>query len=377
MNLLMQSRAFNMHHQKKYRWKIILAVLFFSQVSLSFSLGRAEEFAEPHPPKKETGISEELKAPGILSIGTPSIEWTFHKTDDGIHPDENEQQFIWLMNRARSDPAQEGIWLATMEDPLVVNARDYFGVDLALLQDEFAGYSVKPPAAFDVRLYSAALEHSLYLISIDGQNHDGQFERIDEAGFQFLSARVNVFSYAQTSIHGHAGFNIDWGVSDDGSGMQDGRGHRMAVMSIDGEYTNFGIAAVQENDAGTFVGPLVVAGNYCFANTDYSNHYNRFLVGTVWEDKDQDSMYDPGEGIGGVTVMPDQGLYYAVTGNSGGYSIPVLSSGDYHVTFSGPGIPESSVLSASVGAESVLLDFVVTPTFKSMPWLHLLLSDRN
>ena len=311
-----------------------------------------------------------------MAEGVPSVEWTFHKTTDGAHPDGNEQQFIWFMNRARANPTQEGVWLATMDDPLVDSNRDYFGVDLQILQDEFASYSIKPPAVFDVRLYYAALEHSQYLISIDDQNHDGQFDRIDESGFKYTSARGNVFSYSHTALHGHAAFNIDWGYSIDGSGMQDGRGHRKAIMSLDNNYTNVGIAAVSESDTGTDVGPLVVTGNYCFANVNYSDHHNRFLVGTVWEDKDGDSIYDPGEGIGGVTVKPNQGTYYAVTGSSGGYAIPILSSGNYQVVFSGQGIPDGSSLATSIGSESVLLDFTPvrsSPKGMPMPWLHLLL----
>lgn len=371
------SRKTSSQHPGRCGWRVFLTILFSWPCISLYSVGWAQEFPEPDPPKRDVGISEAPETPGVLFHGTPSVEWTFHKTEDGLHPDGNEQQFVWLMNRARGNPAQEGIWLAATGDPVVVDYINKFGVDLDLLREEFAGYSTKPPAAFDVRLFNAAQEHSLYLISIDGQSHDGQLERIDEAGFRFTSARGNVYSYTQSTIHGHAGFNIDWGYSEDGSGMQDGRGHRMAVMSIDGDYTNVGLAAVQENDSVTLVGPLVVSGNYCFADTAYPDHYNRFLVGTVWQDRDGDSMYDPGEGMGGVTVMPDHGLYYAVTGGSGGYSIPVLAAGDYVVTFSGGGVPERTTLSTSIGTESVLLDFVVRPTFKSMPWLHLLLRDRN
>ena len=138
-----------------------------------------------------------------------------------------------------------------------------------------------------------------------------------------------------------------------------GRGHRMAIMSVDGNYTNVGIAAVPENNPGTGVGPLVVTGNYCYANTGYADHYNRFLVGTVWEDANHNSQYDPGEGIGGVTVMPDIGTYYAVTANSGGYAIPILASGGYEVTFSGGSVPAGSTETVNVGSESVLLDLVV------------------
>ena len=348
-----------MKQRTRFRWKVFMVLIFHWPLVFFYSPGQAEEFPEPDPPKIDLGMPEGVSTPNGLTEGMPSAEWTFHKTADDAHPDGNEQQFIWLMNRARANPTQEGVWLATMDDPQVDSARDYFAVDLQLLQDEFAGYGVKPPAAFDVRLYNAAQEHSQYLISIDAQNHDGQFDRIDGSGFKYTSARGSVFSYSETALYGHAAFNIDWGYSSDGSGMQDGRGHRKAIMSIDGNYTNVGIAAVPESDAGTAVGPLVVTGNYCYANANYSDHYNRFLVGTVWEDGDGDSMYDPGEGIGGVTVMPDQGTYYAVTGSGGGYAIPVLSAGSYQVTLSGLGIPGGSVSTASVGTESVLLDFIV------------------
>jgi len=212
-----------------------------------------------------------------------------------------------------------------------------------------------------VRLYNAAKSHSDYLISIDGQDHTGQFDRIDAAGFHYMSARGNVYAYSKTALYGHAGFNIDWGYGSDSSGMQDGRGHRKAIMSIDGSYTNVGIAAVPQSSPSSAVGPLVVTGNYCSANPSYARHYNLFIVGTVWEDKDGDSLYDPGEGIGGVSVTLFQGTYYAVTADSGGYAIPLSSGGSYQVTFSGSGVPTGSVRSVTIGSDSVLLDFLVAP----------------
>lgn len=71
-----------------------------------------------------------------------------------------------------------------------------------------------------------------------------------------------------------------------------------------------------------------------------------------------DSLYDPGEGIGDVTVMPDQGTYYALTSNSGGYALPITAAGRYEVTFSGGGLSENVVATVMVGDDSVLLDLV-------------------
>jgi hypothetical protein len=337
---------------------LTLAVLSISFAFASSELfwGRYDRIPEPNPPTIELDVPEAPSSAIVLRWMAPSAltEWTYHKTSDNLHPDGNEQQMVWLMNRARSDPAQEGVWLATMTDPDVVAARSYWGVDLTVLQNEFAAIPAKPPAAFDVRLYNAAKAHSDYLISIDAQNHTGQFDRIDAAGFEYTSAAGIVYSYSENAVYGHAGFNIDWGPGSDGT--QDPPGHRNAIMSVSGNYTNVGYAVVAESNPATHVGPQVITGNLCYANTWCANHYNRFLVGTVWIDSNGNGQYDPGEGIGGVRVEPDQGDFFAVTANSGGYAIPITAAGDYTVTFSGSMIAIPVNRTVTVAANSLLLD---------------------
>ncbi len=324
----------------------------------------------PHLEKKEP-------APPLQQVTAKGAnqEWTFHKSSDGSHPDGNEQQMLWLMNRARNNPAQEGEWLASESDPDVAGGRDFFGVNLTMLRSEFAAIANKPPAAFDIRLYNAAYAHSLDLIARDAQDHTGQFDRVTAAGFHYSSARGNVFSYADSGLNAHAAFNIDWGGTE--GGMQAGRGHRQAIMSMDGEYSNVGLAAIAELNAATDVGPLVVTGNFAQAATAYPDHFNIFLVGTVWRDSNDNGEYDPGEGLGGVSVHPGSGAYYAVTGNSGGYAIPI-STGTYTVTFSGGAMAGSESVSVSVNGKSALLDLIVPPAStvinrSSLPWLLLLL----
>jgi hypothetical protein len=338
-----------------------------------------DSFAEPNPLSIQRDAEILQQSATVSRAIGPSVEWEYHKTSDNRHPNANEQQLMWLMNRARSNPTVEGIWFATIHDRYypfingcsrladdidfcyIAGALNYWGVDLDLLQHEFVGYDTKPPAAFDVRLYKAARAHSNYLISIDGQAHTGQFGRIDDQNFSYRRVRGNVFSYSLNANYGHAAFNVDWGLDGgDGSGMQSPRGHRLAIMSIDGDYTNVGYAVVAESDSATDVGPLVITGNYCEANTAAQNHYNRFLVGTVWSDDDGDNFYDPGEGVGGVTVLPDHGAYYAVTSDAGGYAVPITQPGTYEVTFSGGerALNEDVVKTVRIVDESVLLDLV-------------------
>jgi hypothetical protein len=352
-----------------------MATRFFKSRTAALSLvlaisapafGQNLQRPEPNPPWLDGGPPAEVSgltqaAPETQAL-TATEEWLFHKTADGLHPDGNEQALIWFMNWARQDPVAEGVWLARESHPDVSSGRTSFGVNLGVLEAEFAAIAPAPPGAFDRRLYEASLAHSLDLIARDAQDHDQQFARVDAAGFSYVGGRANVFSVARSALNGHAAFNIDWG-GNDGTGMQTGRGHRAAIM---GDYTNIGFAMVPENNPSTSVGPLVTSAVYVHANSDAADHYNRFLVGTVWEDADGNGFYDPGEGFDGVTVRPAQGSFFAVTSKSGGYSIPILASGSYDVTFSGGELAGSCQRSVVVGAESELLDLIPVPEPSSL-----------
>ena len=313
----------------------------------------ARGYPAPDPPHQvlEPDGPIDLDQGDLGVSATPSIDWVHHKSADGAHPDGNEQQMLWLMNRARTDPGAEGLWLATTSEPDIAWSRNYFGVNTSLLQSEFNSYGAKLPAAFDRRLYEAAINHCQYLASIEGQTHDGQFDRVTQAGFEYTVIRGNVFSHADNALNAHAAFNIDWGNVTDG--MQSGRPHRQAIMALDGNYTNVGLAVYQYT--GSEVGPYVVTGNYCHAAGE-SNHYNTFIVGTVWEDLNGNGLYDPGEGKSMVKVMPSQGDYYAFTSAGGGYAIPTPDAGTYTLTFSGGELAGTVTKTVEVINQSVLCD---------------------
>lgn len=58
-------------------------------------------------------------------------------------------------------------------------------------------------------------------------------------------------------------------------------------------------------------------------------------------------------------VKPDTGEYHAVTSNSGGYAIPITSTGIYSVKFSGPSLNGIIIRTVDIGNESLLLDLVI------------------
>jgi len=351
-------------HVRIRRRLIIISAFIIGAMSGIPSLALAQYSPEPNPPRQPPDLaidSEEQKTSpdslGAAKLGAPTTEWASHKSGDGSQPSDSEQKMMWLMNRARSNPTTEGIWLADSNDPDIAGGRNFFNVDIVALKAAFSALPATPPAAFDIRLHDASELHSLDLIARDAQDHNGQLDRVATSGFSCNGTLVSVFSFSQSALNAHAALNIDWGNGP--GGMQSPPGHRNAIMGVwpfggTGYIANVGLAMVAENNGATQVGPLVFSGVYCQAS---GADHNRYIVGTVWEDLNDDGDYDEGEGAGGVTVMPDNGTYYAVTGDAGGYAIPVTAGGDYEVTFFGINLGMTGITqTVTVGAVSVQVD---------------------
>jgi len=305
-----------------------------------------------------------LLAASLGTLTAQTTEWVYHKTADGSHPDGNEQQMVWLMNRGRANPAAEGAFLTNSGNADIAVDLSYNKVNTTLLQSEFNAIPARPPAAFDRRLYAACKAHYdqyLFLNDATDAPHSGQINRITSAGFTYSAASVSVAGYALSPIHGHGSLNIDWayGVP---NGMQTGRGHRNAIMSNQSAFlSNAGFSLIPDNNINTDYGPLVFCGAYCSANTTAANHYNRFLTGTVWTDANANNRYDPGEGLNNVRIQPNSGTFYAITGAAGGWSIPITTAATYTLTFSGGPLTSNLTRSATVAADSVLVDVKTGP----------------
>lgn len=355
-------------------------VFFFLGGSLGGIIASTAALAQAAPapqPARLFGAPSVAETTGTAAPPKVLTEWTLHKSADNQHPNGHEQMLVWLMNQARRNPSAEGVWLASAGESEIANSRDnIFHVNKSLLQSEFNQLPAKPPAAFDQRLYEAALQHTNYMIANDVQDSNGQGQRIIDQGFAISACAVSAFGSATSALNAHAALNIDWGDSsldsagpcfngsfygpsaqESSDGMQKCRGHRQSIMAADNDYTNVGFAVVAENNTQTQVGPLVTALNYCQANGAAANHYNRFLVGTVWRDANNNRRYDPGEGFGGVRVEPNSGNFFAITAPGGGYAIPITSAGTYQVTFSGGAIGPAYTRSVTVGSVSVRLDY--------------------
>ena len=92
-----------------------------------------------------------------------------------------------------------------------------------------------------------------------------------------------------------------------------------------------------------------------------------FITGVAYRDANSNGAYDPGEGLAGITITTDRGAWYAVTSASGGYSIPVpANSGPYRLTAAGAPL-DGAVSSATVGSDSVKVDWVLPAAAAALP----------
>ena len=274
-------------------------------------------------------------APPIISGGAPfSIESP--STPSGQlysigDPTNDEQYYLELINRARANPTAEGIRLATTTDPDVRGAYASFGVNLVLMQAQFALIPPQPPLSMNATLLNAARAHSQNMLQNNYQGHSGPDGSLTTrlagytAGANGWSIGENVYAYSKSVWYGHAGFEVDWGGTPLNGGMQSPPGHRQNIHSPD--FREVGIGNVIGSNGGSGgVGPQLVTQDF-----GTKGGLLPFVTGVVYRDLNGNGFYDPGEGIGGVTVTIANVNSYAVTAASGGFSVPVPGSGTYNV----------------------------------------------
>ena len=271
-------------------------------------------------------------------------------------PTGEEQYYLELLNRARANPTAEGTRLASTTDPDVLNSYKYYSVNLTMMQSEFKAMSVQPPLAMNASLMQAARAHASDMFNKQFQGHTGSngstmSARITSAGYAWKTIGENVYSYADSVWHGHAGFQVDWGSGT--GGMQIARGHRANIHSA--KFREVGVGVVSGTNGS--VGPQLVTQDFGAGMASQA-----FITGVAYYDVDGDGFYDPGEGIGGLTVQAQGASRTAVTADSGGYAIPVATTNANRLTtFSGLSLSFSANAVITSG-KNVKVDF--KPAYK-------------
>lgn len=208
------------------------------------------------------------------------------------------------------------------------------------------------PLAFNVNLLVSSENHSEWMISSDVFSHTGSggshpTDRMEAAGYQFAGSWSSAENIAWASLRAPAGLQDEVQLLH--TNLMNSAGHKVNILNADfreigigfetGEYQGWDGAFVTENFARSGTGS--------------------FLTGVTFDDKDGDKFYDPGEGLGGVTIqaLSSTGAVYTTTGMvSGGYQM-ALPNGTYTVTFSGGGVA-AATRQVTISGANVKLDLV-------------------
>ncbi len=265
----------------------------------------------------------------------------------GLAPTSDEVYMWQLINRIRANPSA---------------AATQYGIDLNEgLAAGTISTSPEQPVAMNGTLVQSAHLHSQWMLANQTFSHnEGSVDpqtRMQNAGYVFTAPSG---SGENLSVRGTKGVLIDTQMIDQEIAdlftdtSTAGRGHRLNLLN--GNFTDVGTGVT----TGIFQGFNSLLATQDFA---YSAGAGPYLTGVVFNDaRIHDNFYEPGEGLGGVTITAvrasDQATFTTTSWPAGAYTLTV-PAGTYTVTATGGSlgatIAHSNVV---VGAQNVEQDFV-------------------
>jgi hypothetical protein len=222
---------------------------------------------------------------------------------------------------------------------------------LELINAERAKAGVQP-LAFDNDLSEAAEGHSRWMLAQDVFSHTGSggsspTTRMKNAGYTLSGSWATGENIAWATTRSPTGYNDEVKLLH--TNLMNSPGHRANLLN--GNFREVGLGF----EVGDYKGrqSAFVTENFGKTGSDI------FLTGVAFDDKDGDRFYDPGEGMGGLTVTAKNSAgttFKTTTSLAGGYDL-ALKAGTYTVTFSGPGI-QSSTQTVTIGTKNVKRDLI-------------------
>ena len=270
----------------------------------------------------------------------------------GLAPTDIEQLYLEELDDARFNPGAYGASL---------------GVGLATI-------APAQPLAMNPLLVQAARLHSQDMIARNYFNHDtpegiGPQQRIAAAGFQQKGWAESIETNTNATLMGQP-FSANYAALDTAFSLADlivdqgvpNLGHRVMLLDIGGRLHNLrevgiGLASQDTTDSSGLFTERTTDTTIDLATT--SRKSNPFLTGVVFQDAAGHGEYEPGEGLGGVTIRVTR-AGSTTTFSTGGYSLS-LKPGTYTVTASGGGLAAPIRRTVVVGKDNVRLNFDVNP----------------
>lgn len=214
------------------------------------------------------------------------------------------------------------------------------------------------PLAMNDDLVDAARKHSAWMEATDTFSHTGAggsspTQRANAEGWSGGGVGENIagwFSFNSPNVNDQAT------IEERHRSLMNSSGHRANLMNSGYAEIGTGIAF------GDWPGNGFTYDHAVLLTEDFSDRGRNFATGVAFKDADSDRFYDPGEGLGAITVnlTGTAGTFQTTTWASGGYQVAV-PDGDYTVTFSGGTLGTQSVVKhASIHGDNMKVDLNTT-----------------
>jgi hypothetical protein len=320
--------------------------------------------------RRQPGVAETLAAWALgvpLLLGLPAAA-------PAAEPTDQEMLFLYELNRARHDPADWAVEMGIQNttggdgqpaDLVGVPARPPLALNEILVGS--ARFKAGEMASFDYFAHQSAVTGTWPNLLVRQMGYPlatmvnvmGGFIAIPDDSNQVESIACGYGPGAQDfsqAINALVGLIVDTGVP--------GLGHRHHLLGFDDYDFN---AHFREAGAGFGSNGGSQCRNYWAFHTGVEDVERTFLTGVVFADQNADGLYDPSEGLPGVTVTVS-GVRTS-TNAAGGWSMEV-TSGTHVVTcqggaFAGTGSASVPVASANrevdciSGLAGAVVDFSV------------------
>ena len=246
------------------------------------------------------------------------------------------QHLIYLLNRARHDPA-------------AYQLENNLPADIALVE-------ARPPLAVNSNLNASALFHSQEMATHNYFGHqsvvtgDWPNKMVRDHGYPlpaiFPNTSNNLESLAAGTFFSGADEPLSALIVDEGIPSLGHRKHLLGMGTFNASFREIGVGHAF-NGAAAY-------DHYWTIHTGFQSTSDTFLTGVAFNDLNTNSRYDPGEGIAGVAVSA--GSLQTLTNAAGGWSLQV-APGAHVVQASGGSFQGVSATSVLVTDESVAVDF--------------------
>lgn len=255
-------------------------------------------------------------------------------------PSAQEVLAVELVNRARFDPAAEA---------------QRYGIGL---NDGGVNISPdrKPPLAHNPLLIKAARAHSQWMLDNNIFSHTGDgdssaAQRMMAAGYNFGGSWAAGENIAVRGVSGNT-INLTQSIYSHHEGLFKSSGHRENILST--HYRELGIG--QRQGQFRYSGGDVYLSSMLTQNFARSGN-NYFLTGVIYQDENNNSFYDVGEGLSGITLTIGGQVF--TNYDSGAYAIP-LTNGSYSVTVAGGSLGETVQEQIHINGSNIKLDILKT-----------------